>query len=271
MSLFEFLTWAEVSQSNDLIREQNAMISDMQSELAEKRREENFEKTDGLIIGEFEKLYKANGNVNVVQIHKIVALKEGIFRGFQQSTRKELRGWYPMPHNRLLPFGVVLAAGGLLYLAFTVERLHWLNLLMMGGLLFYIVKWVVAIRREKKTRQANLLRKEAYKRDAAEAAEAMKRRFPDLTPYGLYLKWYLDRRIQKVADALSYSYPHVNRRQMIVRFYSLFDMHAASPDFDYETSYIANMDGYFAEAFREASGKVVKSPELSATMAKHLV
>ena len=102
-----------------------------------------------------------------------------------------------------------------------------------------------------KLAKANTQRQKEYEEDAEKAAKLLKVQFPELTAYGVYLKWYLDKRILEVADVLAPLYPQYNQYKVIRKFYTLFEL-STSAFRHYEGRYINNMDGYFVEKFKQS-------------------
>ena len=126
------------------------------------------------------------------------------------------------------------------------------NVVIWGIFLITTIKsWigVIDIRHDIRRKRDSIERQQAYEKAAKASAIKLKKQFPSLSAYGLFLKYYLDARIQKVADALVQLKPEHGRDELIQKFYTLFDMDTGA-EYDYDSRFIGCMDGYFVAVFQ---------------------
>ena len=215
---------------------------------AESQRKE-IEQRDKSLVEEFEKLYKSGGDIDVVQMHHIIELKSFINSEYNKHTRRYYRRVFSRPNykRRFLP--IVIAAGAIAYLTPSLLPYSHLYWGMFAIAVYFFYRGVSNMVSDIKVAKANAKQQKVYEEDAAKAARLLKVQFPELSAYGVYLKWYLDQRILNIADALAPLYPEYNKHKMIKKFYLLFELRTSAFR-HYDGKFIRRMDGYFVKHFR---------------------
>ena len=250
MSLFEFMTWAEVARGNDLLEKQNGVLEEMQYEQQLESSRQKVQQREKSLIVEFEKLYKSGGDIDVIQMHQIIEIKNIITNEYNRSTRTYYRhGGFYKPNYKNQIMGIIISLSIAGYLTPSLLPFSLITWCMFGIAVFFLFGGVKQMINDIKLTKANTKRQKEYEEDVEKAARLLKVQFPELTPYGVYLKWYLDQRILKIADALVPLYPEHNQHKMIKKFYLLFELHTSAFR-HYDDKFIRHMDGYFVKHFR---------------------
>ncbi len=249
MSLFEFMTWAEVARGNELLEEQNTRLEEMRYEQRAEAERTELEQRENTLVREFEKLYKSGGDIDVVQMHRIIELKGFINSEYNMYTRRYYRRVFRRPNykRRFLPIAIALSA--MIYLAPSLLPYSHLYGAMFAIAVYFFYRGVSNMINDIKVGKANAKQLKEYEEDAAKAARLLKVQFPELSAYGIYLKWFLDQRILHIADVLAPLYPQYNQHKMIKKFYLLFDLRTSAFR-HYDDKFIHHMDGYFVKHFQ---------------------
>jgi len=240
MSMWDMLTYMEVSNAN-------SKLEDISRENREHRENQLEQEMNLSISSLFQELYNVNNDVSKINLGNIFKIKDYINSQFnirKYNTNK------PKYDFGMIVFTIILSI--IIYFistAMLVEKddftIQWIILLVAGFFLFGSILYVVDNRKERKNFDSKI-------NNFNKELPLLKIQFPDLSAFGVYLKWYLDSQCKNVIDILKKQNKDKNPYETLQIFYTLFDLNA-DPTMNYNWNLVYNFNKELIENFDSLS------------------
>ncbi|OQX59396.1 MAG: hypothetical protein B5M52_03440 [Helicobacteraceae bacterium 4484_230] len=265
MNLWEFLTWYEVSEANEKLDEQNNRLSQihkqnerMRAEAKEREANEDVRETAAL----YEQFYRSEGDFDSVSLHKVAALRDKIWQKYRNAIQWRGRKHY-VPDYTVHLWTILFSSIAIILLHFLIDKKSdVVTIIQWSPMIFMLKGFYLLIADQDRAARAEMNNR-LYEKEATREAKKIKLQFPNLSPFGLYLKWYIDASIITTADLLQNSYPDMDRDAITVGFYRLFDMHTVAT-MDYNWYFVKSMDDIKAQQFEKFDPDNATQEELAA-------
>ena len=236
MSMWDMLTYMEVSNAN-------SKLEDISRENREHRENQLEQEINHNITSLFQDLYKGNNDVSNINLSKIPQIKDYINNKF--NLRK---------HNTNKPkydFGMfvfVIILGIVIYFISNAmldgrgsSTVQWIILAVAGFFLFGSISYIFDNQKERDNFDLKI-------KNFNKELPLLKIQFPDLSAFGVYLKWYIDSQCKNAIDILKKQNKDTNPYETLRVFYTLFDLNA-NPTMNYNWNLVYNFNNELIKNF----------------------
>jgi hypothetical protein len=234
--MWDMLTYMEVSNAN-------SKLEDISRENREHRENQLEQEINHNITSLFQELYRGNNDVSSINLGKISQIKDYInskFNNIKYNANK--------PKYDFGMFIFVIILGFVIYVILSAmldgrgdSTVQWIILAVAGFFLFDSVSYIFDNKKERNN--FNLKIKNFNKE-----LPLLKIQFPDLSAFGVYLKWYIDSQCKSAIEILKKQNREKNPYETLKVFYTLFDLDA-NPTMNYNWNLVYNFNNELIENF----------------------
>lgn len=248
--IMDFLIWSEVSEHNDQLREYNRLAEELlhaQNQANRRQRIQQEEKLSKDVSKLFEQFHRKHCDETALSATFIADLERRLFERYkeQRSSRSMPSLYKPKPALKpiIVPLVIIAAIA-----PFYSVQTRWYSWVLMGVLIFYLVLGLRNYRADKKRRASQERLEHELIEKHTLRMQALKRQFPNLYAYGLWLKYYIDTAVEPAIKVLKRQGSLQSHDEALRRFYLLFGMHA-DPTLEYDREMIEGMGYWHAKIF----------------------
>jgi len=236
MSMWDMLTYMEVSSAN-------SKLEDISRENREHRENQLEQEINHNITSLFQDLYKGNNDVSNINLGEIPQIKDYInskFNNRKYSTNK--------PKYDFGMFVFVIILGIVIYFISNAiidgresSTVQWIILAVAGFFLFGSISYIFDNQKERDNFDLKI-------KNFNKELPLLKIQFPDLSAFGVYLKWYIDSQCKNAIDILKKQNGDKNPYETLKVFYTLFDLNA-NPTMNYNWNLVYNFNNELIKNF----------------------
>lgn len=232
MSMWNMLTFLEISDTN-------AKIDSLSRDYEEYREEQEAEKKQAIsdnIAVLFQELYTKNNDISKIDLSIIPNIKNLINTRYINYENID----HNSKHNYgTISFAIILSAA--IFFILTMLNNDSMNPIILTVLLiiagFFLFSSILnIINRHKFIENFNIKSENQMKE-----LPILKTRFPDLSSYGIYLKWYLDFKCKDTIELLKKQDDAFDPYETLKKLYTLFDLDA-NPEISVDKSFINSLN-----------------------------
>jgi len=236
MSMWDMLTYMEASSAN-------SKLEDISRENEEHRQNQAEQEINTGISSLFQELYNQSNDVSKINLSKVSGIKDYINSKFN--------------NNKFNTYKPSRSYGTFIFMAFVGAVIYFISTAMLAGkgnttvqviILvvagFFLLGSVLSISDDGKNIDSFNTKIKNFNNELP----LLKIQFPNLSAFGIYLKWYLDSKCKDTIDILKKQEKEINPYETLKIFYTLFDLEA-NPNMNYNWNSVYNFNKELIENF----------------------